>query len=106
MAVLELTNANFKNTISNKDKPTLVDFYAPWCGHCKMQTPVLEKVAAEYSDKVIFGKLNTDDSGEIAAEYGVQSIPTLIIFKGNEILKRVEGMRNENALKEMIKEYL
>lgn len=106
MAVLELTSDNFKDTISNKDKPTLVDFYATWCGPCKMQAPILEKVASEYSDKISFCKFNIDEGEEIAATYGVQSIPTLIIFKGGEVAKMEVGMHQEAALKEMIKECL
>lgn len=71
-----------------------------------MQTPILHKVADEYSSKMNFGAVNVDEAEEIAAKYGVQSIPTLIVFKKGEVLKRAEGMKNESQLKEWLKEYL
>ena len=105
MSVLELKTDNFDQAISN-DKAILVDFFAEWCGPCKMQTPVLHKVAEEYSDKMEFGAVNVDECEDIAAKYGVQYIPTLLIFKSGELLKRAEGMKNEAQLKEWLKEYL
>lgn len=105
MSVQELTTDNFESAVSS-DKATLVDFFAEWCGPCKMQTPVLHKVAEEYSDKMNFGAVNVDDAEDIAAKYGVQSIPTLIVFKKGELIKRAEGMKNESQLKEWLKEYL
>ena len=105
MSVQELRTDNFESAVSS-DKATLVDFFAEWCGPCKMQTPVLHKVAEEYSDKMNFGAVNVDDAEDIAAKYGVQSIPTLIVFKKGELIKRAEGMKNESQLKEWLKEYL
>ena len=105
MSVQELTTDNFESAVSS-DKATLVDFFAEWCGPCKMQTPVLHKVAEEYSDKMNFGAVNVDDAEDIAAKYGVQSIPTLKILKKGELIKRAEGMKNESQLKEWLKEYL
>ena len=105
MSVQELKADNFKTVIS-EDKATLVDFFAEWCGPCKMQTPVLHKVADQYSDKMNFGAVNVDEAEEIAAECGVQSIPTLIVFKGGQLIKRAEGMKNEAQLKEWLKDYL
>ena len=71
-----------------------------------MQTPILHKVADEYSDKMNFGAVNVDESEEIAAKYGVQSIPTLMVFKNGEVVKRAEGMKNESQLKDWLKEYI
>lgn len=105
MSVSQLNAETFDSTVS-EDKATLIDFFAEWCGPCKMQTPVLHKVADEYSGKMNFGAVNVDEAEEIAAKYGVQSIPTLIVFKKGEVLKRVEGMKNESQLKEWLKEYL
>ncbi|MEI0604619.1 thioredoxin [Brachyspira alvinipulli] len=105
MSVLELKTDNFEQAISG-DKAILVDFFAEWCGPCKMQTPVLHKVAEEYADKMGFGAVNVDDCEDIAAKYGVQSIPTLLVFKSGEVVKRAEGMKNEAQLKEWLKEYL
>ena len=80
MSVQQLNTDNFDAAIS-VDKAVLVDFFADWCGPCKMQTPVLHKVADEYSDKMGFGAVNVDESEDIAAKYGIQSIPTLVVFK-------------------------
>ena len=105
MSVQELKTDNFEAAISG-DKATLVDFFAEWCGPCKMQTPILHKVADQNSDKMNFGAVNVDEAEEVAAKYGVQSIPTLMVFKGGEVVKRAEGMKNEAQLKEWLKEYL
>ena len=105
MSVSQLNTETFDAAVA-KDKATLVDFFAEWCGPCKMQTPILHKVADEYSDKMNFGAVNVDESEEIAAKYGVQSIPTLIVFKKGEVVKRAEGMKNESQLKDWLKEYI
>lgn len=105
MSVSQLNAETFDSTVS-EDKATLIDFFAEWCGPCKMQTPVLHKVADEYSSKMNFGAVNVDEAEEIAAKYGVQSIPTLMVFKKGEVLKKAEGMKNESQLKEWLKEYL
>ena len=104
MSVSQLNTETFDAAVA-KDKATLVDFFAEWCGPCKMQTPILHKVADEYSDKMNFGAVNVDESEEIAAKYGVQSIPTLMVFKNGEVVKRAEGMKNESQLKDWLKEY-
>ena len=105
MSVSQLNTETFDAAVA-KDKATLVDFFAEWCGPCKMQTPILHKVADEYSDKMKFGAVNVDESEEIAAKYGVQSIPTLMVFKNGEVVKRAEGMKNESQLKDWLKEYI
>lgn len=105
MSVSQLNTETFDEAVA-KDKATLVDFFAEWCGPCKMQTPILHKVADEYSDKMNFGAVNVDESEEIAAKYGVQSIPTLMVFKNGEVVKRAEGMKNESQLKDWLKEYI
>ena len=105
MSVQQLNTDNFDAAIS-VDKAVLVDFFADWCGPCKMQAPVLHKVADEYSDKMGFGAVNVDESEDIAAKYGIQSIPTLVVFKGGEVLKQAAGVKNEVQLKEWLKEYI
>ncbi len=105
MSVQELKADNFEASIAG-DKAILVDFFAEWCGPCKMQTPILHKVADQYADKMNFAAVNVDEAEEVAAKYGVQSIPTLMVFKGGEVVKRAEGMKNEAQLKEWLKEYL
>ena len=105
MSVSQLNSETFDKSIA-EDKATLIDFFAEWCGPCKMQTPVLHKFVDEHSDKMNFGAVNVDEAEEIAVKYEVQSIPTLMVFKNGEVVKRAEGMKNESQLKEWLKEYL
>ena len=83
-------------------QPVLVDFYADWCGPCKMLAPIVEDLAAEYADRIKIGKLNVDQNMETAAKYGVQSIPTLILFKGGEAVKTVVGLQSKAALTQIL----
>lgn len=105
MSVSQLNAETFDKSVA-EDKATLIDFFAEWCGPCKMQTPVLHKLADEHSDKMNFAAVNVDEAQEIAIKYEVQSIPTLMVFKNGEVVKRAEGMKNESQLKEWLKEYL
>lgn len=84
MAEITLTNDNFKEEVLDSDTPVLVDFWATWCGPCKMISPIVAEIADEYEGRVKVGKVNVDDEGELAAEYGIVSIPTLILFKNGE----------------------
>lgn len=84
MAEITLTNDNFKEEVLDSDTPVLVDFWATWCGPCKMLSPIVAEIADEYEGRVKVGKVNVDDEGELAAEYGIVSIPTLILFKNGE----------------------
>ena len=81
MAELTITNDNFEQEVLKADKPVVIDFWAPWCGPCKMMGPVIEKFAEEYSDKYIVGKVNVDDEPELAGRFNVMSIPTIKVFK-------------------------
>lgn len=88
-----VTDANFDNEVVNADKPVLVDFWAEWCGPCKMLSPILEEAAKEYSGKINFVKLNVDESNQTAAKYGIRGIPTLILFKnGNAEATKVGAL--------------
>lgn len=93
MSVLHLTKENFKSTIETPNKPVLVDFFADWCMPCKMFAPILEKVSEKIGDEAIIAKINIDEAEAIALEYNVMSIPTVILFKnGEEIKRNVGGM--------------
>ena len=101
---LEITDATFDETI--KSGVTLVDFWAPWCGPCLMQGPIVDKIAEAYGDKATMTKLNVDDNPETAAKFGVMSIPTIIIFKDGEKVKQFVGVQSEATLKAVIDEHL
>jgi len=94
--VLDLNNSNYDETL--KSGVVLVDFWAPWCGPCKMQTPILEKVAAAVGDAAKISKVNVDEAPELAARYGIRSIPTLILFKDGEIVQQFIGLQQEAGL--------
>ena len=94
--VIELTGTSYDDAV--KSGVVLVDFWAPWCGPCKMQTPILEKVAAAVGDKAVIGKVNVDEHPELAAKYGIRSIPTIILLKDGESKQQLIGLQQEAAL--------
>lgn len=98
---LEITDANFDQIIAT-DKPVLVDFWAEWCGPCKMIGPVVEELAGEYEGKAVIGKVNVDENPNISAKYGIRSIPTLLIIKGGEIVDKQVGAVPKAVLAEKI----
>lgn len=104
-ATVKLTNANFE-AVSNGDKPLLVDFWAVWCGPCKVMDPILEKLAAKYSGRVVFGKINVDEEMNLSSRYQVFSIPTFMVFKNGRPMDAVIGAVGEPALEQLIKRSL
>lgn len=100
---LELSSENFKEEVLNSEKPVLVDFYADWCGPCKMMAPIVEELARELDGKAKVGKINVDENSDIAVEYNVMSIPTLIIFKNVKEEKRLVGLRDKEELLNLLK---
>jgi len=96
--VIELTDAAFEEVVHNSDEPVLVDFWAPWCGPCKMMAPILGEIADEYADKAKICKLNTDDARDSAIEFGISAIPTIILFKDGQATKRWVGLTSKKDL--------
>lgn len=101
MAVLNITNVNFEEEVMKSDKPVLLDFWAAWCGPCRMVGPIVEEIADERSD-IKVGKINVDEQPELARQFGVMSIPTLVVIKDGKIANQAVGMRPKNQILEML----
>jgi len=97
--ILTLTTENFAEKVVKSQVPTLVDFWAEWCGPCKMISPILDELADEYAGRVNIGKVNIDDHQSLAAEYGVRAIPTLLLFHNGEVTEQIVGLRSKRDLK-------
>jgi thioredoxin 1 len=100
--VAELTDANFSSEVLESDQAVLVDFWAPWCGPCRQIAPMVEELAQEYAGSVKVAKVNIDDSPNLAMNYGVTSIPTLIVFKGGDVVQRFVGAQPKNRLQQAL----
>ncbi len=103
---LAATELNFKAEILDSDKVALVDFWAPWCGPCKILGPVIEELAADYAGKAVVAKLNVDENPRIAAQYGIRSIPSLLLFKDGQVVDQMVGAIPKNTIATKLDEYI
>lgn len=104
--VLELTDSNFDSEVLQSDTPALVDFWAVWCGPCKQIAPTVEALASEYKGKLKVGKLNIDDHQQVPQKYGIRSIPTLLVFKGGQVVGQIVGAVPRTKLEEELKKHV
>ena len=106
MAELKITAANFENEVLHSDKPVLLDFYADWCGPCKMLAPVLHEIAEENADTLKVGKINVDEQMELAQQFKVMTIPTIMIFKNGEVVDKSVGAKSKADFAQMLESQL
>jgi thioredoxin 1 len=103
---VHVTDAAFEKTVLQSNIPVIVDFWAPWCGPCKMVAPILDKLAREYSGKLLVTKVNTDENSEWAGRYGVQGIPTMLFVSGGKVIHRQVGALPEQMLRTIVTQFL
>lgn len=102
MSVQHFSSSQFKDIVLKSELPVVVDFYAQWCGPCKIAAPIVDKLAQEYENKVLIGKVDVDDAQDIAQQYGVMSIPTMIVFKNGQEVERKVGFPGESGLRALV----
>jgi thioredoxin len=102
MAELKITRENFEREVMNSDKPVLIDFWAPWCGPCRMLSPTISDIAEDFKDKVKVGKVNVDEEEELAAMFRVSSIPLLVVMKDGKVVNSAVGVRPKNQIVNML----
>lgn len=105
-AAAQVTDATFKDEVLESDVPVLVDFWAPWCGPCRMVAPVVDEIAQQYEGRIKVVKLNTDDNPSVASQYGIRSIPTLMLFKDGQRVDMVVGAVPKTTLANTVEKYL
>lgn len=103
---LEITDQSFQETVLNSDKPVLVDFWAAWCGPCRMLGPIVEEIANDFEGKAIVGKVDVDNNQQISMDYGIRNIPTVLIFKGGKVVDKLVGVSPKEVIAEKLSAHL
>ena len=102
--IVTVSDSEFESSVLKGDKPALIDFWAEWCQPCKMLAPTVEEIAGEYEDRIMVGKLNVDDNPATATKYGIRGIPTLLLFKGGQVVQQLVGVKSKAEIKKVIDE--
>ena len=105
MAV-EITDQSFQETVLNSDKPVLVDFWATWCGPCRMLGPIIEEIATDFEGKALVGKVDVDNNQQVSVDYGIRNIPTVLIFKNGKVVDKIVGVAPKEVIAEKLNSYL
>ncbi|MBW8358320.1 MAG: thioredoxin [Weeksellaceae bacterium] len=103
---LEITDSSFQEMVLNSDKPVLVDFWAVWCGPCRMLGPIIEEVAADFEGKAVVGKVDVDNNQQVSVDYGIRNIPTVLIFKNGEVVDKIVGVASKEVIAEKLSAHL